>query len=65
MILFLIGICISFHVVMGDLAPGLAAQVLDLHNTPSLRATMLLGERERERVYDEFFDGFLYLLFSK
>ncbi|KAK8384188.1 hypothetical protein O3P69_009139 [Scylla paramamosain] len=27
MILFLIGICISFHVVMGDLAPALAAQV--------------------------------------
>ncbi|XP_050731945.1 putative sodium-coupled neutral amino acid transporter 10 isoform X42 [Eriocheir sinensis] len=43
MILFLIGICISFHVVMGDLAPAIAARLLHVPNTPSLRATMLLG----------------------
>ncbi|KAK4303840.1 hypothetical protein Pmani_024185 [Petrolisthes manimaculis] len=43
MILFLIGISISFHVVMGDLAPAIVARAMNLDNSPSLRCTMLIG----------------------
>ncbi|KAK3873265.1 hypothetical protein Pcinc_021715 [Petrolisthes cinctipes] len=43
MILFLIGISISFHVVMGDLAPAIVARAMNLDNSPSLRCTMLVG----------------------
>nr|XP_045598088.1 putative sodium-coupled neutral amino acid transporter 10 isoform X2 [Procambarus clarkii] len=43
MILFLIGICISFHVVMGDLAPAIVARLMDIENSPSLRCTLLIG----------------------
>lgn len=43
MILFLIGICISFHVVMGDLAPAIIARLMDIENSPSLRCTLLIG----------------------
>ncbi|CAL4094023.1 unnamed protein product, partial [Meganyctiphanes norvegica] len=43
MILFLIGICISFHVVMGDLAPAIVARSMNIDNSPSLRVTLLIG----------------------
>ncbi|XP_076034327.1 uncharacterized protein LOC143021033 isoform X2 [Oratosquilla oratoria] len=43
MILFLIGICISFHVVMGDLAPAIIAKLFSVENTPALRCTLLIG----------------------
>lgn len=42
MIFFLIGICISFHVVMGDLAPAIVARFLEVENSPSLRCTLLI-----------------------
>ena len=44
MILFLFGICISFHVVIGDLAPAIVARVMSIENSWSLRATILVGE---------------------
>lgn len=43
MILFLVGICISFHVVMGDLAPAIVARLMNVDNSPSLRCTLLIG----------------------
>ncbi|KAB7503699.1 putative sodium-coupled neutral amino acid transporter 10 [Armadillidium nasatum] len=43
MILFLVGICISFHVVMGDLAPAIAAKYMIIENSSSLRCTILVG----------------------
>ncbi|KAK7071307.1 hypothetical protein SK128_028291 [Halocaridina rubra] len=43
MIFFLIGICVSFHVVMGDLAPAIVARLLNVENSPSLRCTLLIG----------------------
>ncbi|XP_042233795.1 putative sodium-coupled neutral amino acid transporter 10 isoform X2 [Homarus americanus] len=43
MILFLVGICISFHVVMGDLAPAIVARLMNVENSPPLRCTLLIG----------------------
>ncbi|XP_066950342.1 solute carrier family 38 member 10 isoform X2 [Macrobrachium rosenbergii] len=43
MILFLFGICISFYVVMGDLAPAIVARFMSVENSSSLRYTLLIG----------------------
>ncbi|KAG8201613.1 hypothetical protein JTE90_012684 [Oedothorax gibbosus] len=39
---FLIGVCIAFFVVIGDLGPPLAAEVLDIENSPNLRTNVLI-----------------------
>lgn len=39
---FLIGVCIAFFVVIGDLGPPLVAECLLVENTPNLRAEVLV-----------------------
>ncbi|KAK7793382.1 hypothetical protein R5R35_009263 [Gryllus longicercus] len=40
---FLMGTCIAFFVVMGDLGPAIMAKILGLSNTVSLRPSVLIG----------------------
>ncbi|GFU45565.1 putative sodium-coupled neutral amino acid transporter 10 [Nephila pilipes] len=39
---FLIGVCIAFFVVIGDLGPPLAAEFLNIDNSPNLRTNVLM-----------------------
>ncbi|XP_035228255.1 putative sodium-coupled neutral amino acid transporter 10 isoform X2 [Stegodyphus dumicola] len=39
---FLIGVCIAFFVVIGDLGPPLAAEFLTIENSPNLRTNVLM-----------------------
>nr|XP_042907501.1 LOW QUALITY PROTEIN: putative sodium-coupled neutral amino acid transporter 10 [Parasteatoda tepidariorum] len=39
---FLIGVCIAFFVVIGDLGPPLAAEFLYIENAPNLRSNLLV-----------------------
>ncbi|GIY73855.1 putative sodium-coupled neutral amino acid transporter 10 [Caerostris darwini] len=39
---FLIGVCIAFFVVIGDLGPPLAAEFLSIENSPNLRTNVLM-----------------------
>lgn len=39
---FLIGVCIAFFVVIGDLGPPLAAEFLNIENAPNLRTNVLM-----------------------
>lgn len=39
---FLIGVCIAFFVVIGDLGPPLAAEFLSIDNSPNLRTNVLM-----------------------
>ena len=43
MVAFLVGIGVSFHVVMGDLLPGIVALRLGVLPTDGLRCVLLLG----------------------
>ncbi|KAF2346350.1 Amino acid transporter transmembrane domain, partial [Trinorchestia longiramus] len=43
MVCFLVGIGVSFHVVMGDLLPNIVASTFQLQNSAGLRCTLLLG----------------------
>ncbi|XP_018009637.1 putative sodium-coupled neutral amino acid transporter 10 isoform X2 [Hyalella azteca] len=43
MVLFLVGIGVSFHVVMGDLLPNIVASALQINISAGLRASLLLG----------------------
>jgi amino acid permease len=40
---FLMGTCIAFFVVVGDLGPALVAKTLNINNTSSLREIVLIG----------------------
>ena len=40
---FLMGTCIAFFVVVGDLGPGIVAKTLNINNTSSLREMVLIG----------------------
>lgn len=40
---FLMGTCIAFFVVVGDLGPGIVAKTLNMNNTSSLREMVLIG----------------------
>jgi sodium-coupled neutral amino acid transporter 10 len=40
---FLMGTCIAFFVVVGDLGPAIVAKTLDIKNTSSLREIILIG----------------------
>lgn len=44
MVLFLLGIAISFHVVIGDLLPTIVATRLEVPNSEGLRCVLMLGE---------------------
>lgn len=40
---FLLGTCIAFFVVMGDLGPDIVSSVMGLHRTDTLRTSILVG----------------------
>lgn len=40
---FLMGTCIAFFVVVGDLGPAIVAKTLNISNTASLRDVVLIG----------------------
>jgi sodium-coupled neutral amino acid transporter 10 len=40
---FLMGTCIAFFVVVGDLGPAIVAKTLNINNTSSLREIVLIG----------------------
>lgn len=44
MIGFMMGTCIAFFVVIGDLAPPIIANILRVDSTPNLRLVILIGK---------------------
>jgi solute carrier family 38 (sodium-coupled neutral amino acid transporter), member 10 len=40
---FLLGTCIAFFVVIGDLGPDILIKALNIDNSPSLRPSVLVG----------------------
>lgn len=49
MILFVMGTCIAFFVVMGDLAPPIIANLAGMESSEELRLVILVGERDWKR----------------
>lgn len=41
---FLLGTCIAFFVVIGDLGPDILVKALNIENSPSLRPSVLVGK---------------------
>lgn len=43
---FMMGTCVAFFVVMGDLGPAIISKILNINNNSTLRTGVLLGEYE-------------------
>ena len=42
---FMMGTCVAFFVVMGDLGPEIISKLLDVNNSNMLRTSVLIGKK--------------------